>query len=228
MKSKGTFVESTELWKSNLWAIQFSLGSVPFPAEMKTKGCHHSSAGEKEVKRLGAAGTVCPSSMEMKTTLPVLYTPPYGFIQLPGGLNEQNQESFQTEVNRPGRDKLNWSPCHRSLSLTASCHSNKLDCCRMRPINCDVRRPCQVPCARCNCEHQWFLGFAGAFYQNAILYSASFLLICKCLLRQNVKAFSCEKRVRTYFGTAVFFFLTKWQHAKSMLRANSTRTTQPL
>lgn len=59
----------------------------------------------------------------------------------------------------------------------------------MRPINCDVRRPCQVPCARCNCEHQWFLGFAGALYQNAILYSASFM-ICKCLLRQNVKAFS--------------------------------------
>lgn len=135
-------------------------------------------------------------------------------IKVPVGLTEPNQQSFQIALNRPERDKSNWSPCHRSLSLTASCHSNKLDCCRMSPINCDVGRACQVPCVRCNCEHQWFLGFAGALYQNAILYSASFM-ICKCLSERMWKHFlsfisslflSWQKRVRSYFDTSVFIF----------------------
>lgn len=61
-------------------------------------------------------------------------------VRLPVGLNRPNL-SFQRAQKSPGKDKLNWSPCHCSLSLTASCHGNKLDCCGMRPINCDVRRP---------------------------------------------------------------------------------------
>lgn len=154
-------------------------------AEMKTEGPPSFISRSERNQWTGRGRTMCPSGVEMRTSLVPHSTLK---IQFPLGLNQQNPKSFQTAPNGPERDKSNWSPCHRSLSLTASCHSNKLDCCRMRPINCDVRRPCQVPCARCNCEHQWFLGFAGALYQNAILHSASFM-ICKCLSDRMGKRF---------------------------------------
>lgn len=38
---------------------------------MKTKGHRHSSEGEKGVSQLGAAGKVCPSGMEVKTSTPL-------------------------------------------------------------------------------------------------------------------------------------------------------------
>lgn len=149
MKHNRIFIKPTELWKSNLWAIEFSSGCILFPAEMKTKGHRHSSAGEEGISRRVRQG---------RRVLPVwkwkLVIHSTRMIYLPMGLTEPNQQSFQIALNRPKRDKSNWSPCLHSLSLTASCHSNKLDCCRMRPIKCDVRRACQVPCARCNCEHQ--------------------------------------------------------------------------
>ncbi len=156
---------------------------------------------------------VCPSSMGIKTTLPVLYTHFTVRIHSAPSGTKRNRIKRVSKVNRQGRDKLNWSPCHHSLSLTASCHSNKLDCCRMRPINCDVRRPCQVPRARCNCEHQWFLGFAGALYQMpfSILHLSWF-----------VNAFS--DRLWKHF---IFVFFVLNGNVLN-LRANSTCTTQPL
>jgi len=162
----------------------------------------------------GRDGMSFYSGTEVKSIVCKSWTPlhPYDPAPCTVGLTEPNQQSFQIALNRPERDKSNWSPCHRSLSLTASCHSNKLHCCRMRPINCDVGRACQVPCARCNCEHQWFLGFAGALYQNAILHLSWFVNAyqkeCESIFFTFTFSLflSWQKRVMSYFGTSVFLF----------------------
>ncbi len=133
-------------------------------------------------------------------------------------------------MNRPGRDKLNWSPCHRSLSLTASCHSNKLDCCRMRPINCDVRRLAKFP------------------VPDAIVNTSDFLVLLEHSIKMPfsilhlswfVNAFS-DRMCKHFIFTVLFpvrkesggssaqlcFFCTKWQCAKSEGEQHNTTTIE--